>query len=616
MFGKIGDYLDKIYIIKSGGSTHTYRYNYLFARWVSPRFSSIKVDRYIDIPYANITFMTIFAIGDEVNGERFIEFGVFGFPKTIRCPFTSLSANEFRFPSKNVDTNLRHVGFEVLDKCRYIAMPDETFRFLNQKSIKTFDSEIEATAYISSMFSSIERKLPFKCEFCKKILWLYGDRVPDIPTKAKCPVCQSTFLLSKPEKVDFNLVRFLSSDVSSLEKEKAIVTSTGEIKIVGAQDVDVKKEEEGFVTGDDVSKDFDESVQDDELNITDEFLDEILPDKFKEEKEDFEKAEAVDEVDKALDVEEEVEVIDSNRALTCPVCGKPVSEDSAVCPSCGAVLELNVSDGMGEGIDISGSSGIDIRLKDEVEEEKDIKDGGEVEEGVVEETREGESEKMEEAEAEESKPEAKVPFWEEKIWTVKIEDDIYDNLDLVTLEEWVLSRSLLEEDLVRKGEEGKWTKAKDVPYLKTAFKRVENALELGVDVSAAAFFPARNLKRIIAFLIDAFIVGLLGGVGYFFLPKSMMNSFLAKMLYLNFLPLIYLTILTTERGQTFGKMILGLHVIDKGAKPPSFKKSLLRSLIWIITFDLFGIFFLLGLIHPKRKALHDMVAGTVVVEYE
>ncbi len=627
MLGKIGDYLEKIYIIKPGETTHTFKYNYMYARWVSPRFSSIKVDRYIDVPYANMTFLSIYAIGDNVSGERFLEIGVFGFPKTIRCPFTSLSANEFRFPSKNVDTNLRHVGFEILDKCRFIAMPEETFRFLNQKGIKTFESDVEATMYVSMLFSSIERKLPFKCQFCKKILWLYGDKVPDNPTKAKCPVCQSTFLLSRPKDVDFDLIRFVSPETSSFEKEKAIVTSDGEIKIVrevddiSASNSKITDESPGSDSLVDVegeskieeNKLLEESPQEelseleDELSISDDFIDDILPDEFKEGGTD-KNLEYEDKDKNKNEVQEEENVIENLEGITCPVCGKPVSKDAAICPSCGAELALNVSGEVLEQELASTSSKLDIKLKDEDVSEKPVEGAEEFKEEI--------EEKLEEKEKEINQEEKKTPFWEEKIWSVKIDDDIYDNLDLVTLEDWVLSRDLLEEDLVKKGEEGKWRKAKDLPYLKTAFERVRNALALGVDVSAAAFFPARNIKRIIAFLIDAVIIGILGGMGYFFLPKSMINNLFMKLLYINFLPLIYLTIMTTERGQTFGKMLLGLHVIAKDAKPPTFSKSLLRALIWLFSAGTFGVLFLIGLIHPKKKAFHDIVADTYVVEYE
>ncbi len=628
MLGKIGDYLDKIYIIKPGELTHTYRYNYMYARWVSPRFSSIKVDRYIDIPYANMTFMAIYAIGDEINGERFLELGIFGFPKTIRCPFTSLSANEFRFPSKNIDTNLRHVGFEILDKCRYIAMPEETFRFLNQRGIKAFENDVNATMHVSMLFSSIERKLPFKCEFCKKILWLYGDKVPDNPTKAKCPVCQSTFLLSRPDGVDFNLVRFISQDSLAAEKEKAIVTSEGEIKIVKEEKEDSFSQKEEVV-----SEVFEEGLKeeisdsskvqgieedsnlDEELKITDDFIDDILPDEFKEEAEKEEVVEGNIENEEKVEVEEDVSEVVKEVELTCPICGKPVSKDAAICPSCGSELNLNVSGEVLEQELSSTSSKLDIKLKDEEDlfkkdvSEKPVDEVEELKEEVKDEVKEGPEEN-------EGKEEKKIPFWEEKIWSVKIDEDIYDGLDLVTLEDWVLTRALLEDDLVRKGEEGKWREAKNVPYLKTAFERVRNAIALGVDVNAAAFYPARNMKRAIAFLIDAVIVSILAGIGYFFLPKSLMNNIFLKSLYIGFLPLIYLTIMTSERGQTVGKALLGLHVISKNAKPPTFLKSLLRSIVWLISFAAFGVLFLIGLVHPQKRALHDIVAGTFVVEYE
>jgi uncharacterized RDD family membrane protein YckC len=77
---------------------------------------------------------------------------------------------------------------------------------------------------------------------------------------------------------------------------------------------------------------------------------------------------------------------------------------------------------------------------------------------------------------------------------------------------------------------------------------------------------------------------------------------------------LYMAGFHAAHGKTPAKAILRLRVVDeKGGKPP-FLRSLMRGLV--LTFSLCLFFFPLFyvFIHPQRRALHDLVAGTYVVE--
>lgn len=68
-------------------------------------------------------------------------------------------------------------------------------------------------------------------------------------------------------------------------------------------------------------------------------------------------------------------------------------------------------------------------------------------------------------------------------------------------------------------------------------------------------------------------------------------------------------------GQTPGKMVVGLRVIQEGGQSITFLSAFIRNVIRII--DFLPSFYLIGMVvmffHPKHKRLGDLVGGTIVV---
>lgn len=67
-------------------------------------------------------------------------------------------------------------------------------------------------------------------------------------------------------------------------------------------------------------------------------------------------------------------------------------------------------------------------------------------------------------------------------------------------------------------------------------------------------------------------------------------------------------------GGTPGKQIMGLRVTTADGAAPGFLRALARALGWLLSTPLANFGFLLALFHPKTRALHDLLAGTYVVE--
>jgi uncharacterized RDD family membrane protein YckC len=67
-------------------------------------------------------------------------------------------------------------------------------------------------------------------------------------------------------------------------------------------------------------------------------------------------------------------------------------------------------------------------------------------------------------------------------------------------------------------------------------------------------------------------------------------------------------------GQSIGKMLTGLRVVKKDGSAPSLLSLCLRHLIgYPLTALTLGLGFFLSVISPRGRALHDFIAGTVVI---
>jgi len=82
-----------------------------------------------------------------------------------------------------------------------------------------------------------------------------------------------------------------------------------------------------------------------------------------------------------------------------------------------------------------------------------------------------------------------------------------------------------------------------------------------------------------------------------------------------FLVFLYFTVLEARDGQTLGKKIIGIRVVNDDGSPMNLETSAVRNVLRII--DALG-FYLIGAIliwtSSKKQRLGDMVAGTVVIE--
>jgi uncharacterized RDD family membrane protein YckC len=78
---------------------------------------------------------------------------------------------------------------------------------------------------------------------------------------------------------------------------------------------------------------------------------------------------------------------------------------------------------------------------------------------------------------------------------------------------------------------------------------------------------------------------------------------------------LYEAFLTSSSWQgTIGKRILGLKVVDEAGRPIGFGRATGRHFAKILSSMLLGIGYIMAAFTDKKRALHDMIAGTVVMK--
>ena len=80
-------------------------------------------------------------------------------------------------------------------------------------------------------------------------------------------------------------------------------------------------------------------------------------------------------------------------------------------------------------------------------------------------------------------------------------------------------------------------------------------------------------------------------------------------------PTLYYTGFHTAHGRTPAKSIFHLQVTDAEGRKPTLGKALIRALIFVLSvYFFYGIPLLYAFFNPQRRTLHDLAAGTYVVE--
>jgi len=127
-------------------------------------------------------------------------------------------------------------------------------------------------------------------------------------------------------------------------------------------------------------------------------------------------------------------------------------------------------------------------------------------------------------------------------------------------------------------------------------------------------------NRLMGFLIDQIIMALLFLPLFFITPGitralSSTVAFLIEFLVGVMIVHFYYVVPISVKGQTLGRKLAGIRYIDKNTKIyPDIKTTWIRFLCYSLSGIIFYIGFLMPLWDKEKQALHDKIAGTIVIK--
>lgn len=139
------------------------------------------------------------------------------------------------------------------------------------------------------------------------------------------------------------------------------------------------------------------------------------------------------------------------------------------------------------------------------------------------------------------------------------------------------------------------------------------------------YFAAITVKRMLAYLLDILIVAVLAVpvwfIGMFLTALSFGLLAPVQALVLALLPLAYhVVLLAGPRSATLGMRVMGVRMMSlaPGAATWGGRPAPFQAMIQIVAFYgsmalTGGLVLLVALFNPRRRTLHDWLAGTVVV---
>jgi uncharacterized RDD family membrane protein YckC len=146
------------------------------------------------------------------------------------------------------------------------------------------------------------------------------------------------------------------------------------------------------------------------------------------------------------------------------------------------------------------------------------------------------------------------------------------------------------------------------------------ARKLGAD-QWAAIDPARLdgvlTRRILAYAIDLCIIAVLvSAIAFFLLGATILTIGLLSPSFalLSLVPPAYHTLTISTGGGTWGQRLFGLMVTDMELRQPSFLQALITTVLFYVTVPTTGGLALLAVfVLPRRRTIHDLLAGTQVL---
>lgn len=130
-----------------------------------------------------------------------------------------------------------------------------------------------------------------------------------------------------------------------------------------------------------------------------------------------------------------------------------------------------------------------------------------------------------------------------------------------------------------------------------------------------------TVLTVASWFIELMGLGVVYWIGHFAAPfQDAFNSFwlqIANAIIYVVIAAPYYTWGHYRYGTTLGKKPFRIYVVTEDQKLPiSMKQAVLRTLGYVVSYIPLGAGFLMAAVHPEKRALHDLIAGTVSISKE
>ncbi len=126
-------------------------------------------------------------------------------------------------------------------------------------------------------------------------------------------------------------------------------------------------------------------------------------------------------------------------------------------------------------------------------------------------------------------------------------------------------------------------------------------------------FWAYTIDAIVLFAISGIFIKPIFRAADFAITNPVFLFFSPYKITLLIVLLLYFTLMTKIFQQTIGKMVMGIKVVSQSGKPLTWGALIFREVIGRFISKLLVLPYLLIVFMPKKEALHDIFADTIVV---
>ena len=116
-------------------------------------------------------------------------------------------------------------------------------------------------------------------------------------------------------------------------------------------------------------------------------------------------------------------------------------------------------------------------------------------------------------------------------------------------------------------------------------------------------------RMFVAYIIDAVILGAVSGILTVIMGGQQTATWLGSVI-----GIIYIVGFWTWRGQTLGKMAMGVRIIKTDGSPIGIGRAILRYIGYFVSTIIIFIGYLMIAWDSNKQGLHDKIAGTYVVK--